>query len=344
MRSTIILSAFAAIAVGSHLQDRCLRSLILMVLTTSRPFSKVAVQTPTYNPTLAAASASANAIPSPVATAAASRRVLRDVDASWGQQPLGSGNVSIPDTPQGFLKDKNYTAIANEAITPGGYTKSFSNLQASIQEHGYLGLYTLTSYDTMQCQELCDSVDSCTAFNIYIERNPTVKPAPACANPQSTINYKCTLHANQVNPASATNTGQYRQSFQVVITCSNGYSKNAAPLSYANFTRPIELGGAINAPDSAISGSSSSQADTTLVYAQLLAKLLPRMTTKPPQMGLIRHNFLNSYVISIDSTPHGTYCAMYTKAWEKAYSTNYGQYRESQYYSVSQSFGYTLTV
>ena len=34
--------------------------------------------------------------------------------------------------------------------------------------------------------------------------------------------------------------------------------------------------------------------------------------------------------------------SMYTKPWEKKYSTNYGQYRGSNYYSVSSSYGYTL--
>lgn len=33
---------------------------------------------------------------------------------------------------------------------------------------------------------------------------------------------------------------------------------------------------------------------------------------------------------------------MYTRTWEKRYSTNYGQYRGTSYYSVSQSYGYTL--
>jgi len=351
MRSAIVFSAFAAIAAASPIANPAPQLIDIDGINAANspvpqgPSVGIAVQTPTYNPTLAAASASANAIATPVATTVASRRVVRDVDAPCGQQPPGSGNVSVPDTPQGFLKDKNYTTIANKATTPGGYTKSFSNLQASINENGYLGLYTLTSYDTMQCQELCDSVDSCTAFNIYIERDPTVKPAPACANPASTINYKCTLYANQVNSASATNTGQYRQKFEVVIAGSNGYNKNASPPSYGNFTGPTELAGAINAPDSSYIGFKFFPGgyDPSLCVAACQATTTyDRETASNGTYAPC--NFFNSYVISINSAPQGTYCAMYTKAWGKAYSTNYGQYRGSQYYSVSQSFGYTLTV
>ena len=55
-------------------------------------------------------------------------------------------------------------------------------------------------------------------------------------------------------------------------------------------------------------------------------------------------NFFNSYVLSENNTPLGTYCSMYSQAYGRPYDTNYGQYdNEGNYYSVSSSYGYTLT-
>lgn len=55
-------------------------------------------------------------------------------------------------------------------------------------------------------------------------------------------------------------------------------------------------------------------------------------------------NFFNSYILSENDSPIGTYCSFYTQAWDKSYATNTGQYDSSgNYYSVASSYGYTLT-
>ena len=113
-----------------------------------------------------------------------------------------------------------------------------------------MGLYTLQTYDTVKCQQLCDATAYCSGINIYLERDPSVNPATGCDNPASITNFKCTLFGAPVTSDSATNVGQWRDNFHVVITGSNGYSKNAPPPSYTNFTGPTEFGGAINAPSS----------------------------------------------------------------------------------------------
>jgi len=46
-----------------------------------------------------------------------------------------------------------------------------------------------------------------------------------------------------VTASSATNTGQYREDFRVVIAGSNGYSKAQAP-SLSGFSAPVALAGA----------------------------------------------------------------------------------------------------
>jgi len=53
---------------------------------------------------------------------------------------------------------------------------------------------------------------------------------------------------------------------------------------------------------------------------------------------------LDSYVVSENNVAQGTYCAFYTQSYDESYATNYGQYdAEGNYYSVSNSYGYTLT-
>lgn len=54
-------------------------------------------------------------------------------------------------------------------------------------------------------------------------------------------------------------------------------------------------------------------------------------------------NFFNSYILSENNSPIGTYCSYYTKAWGRSYATNTGQYDgNGNYYSVSSSYSYTL--
>ncbi|KAL8793126.1 MAG: hypothetical protein Q9195_004238 [Heterodermia aff. obscurata] len=92
------------------------------------------------------------------------------------------------------------------------------------------------------------SASGCSAFNIYIERDPSVDPASACPNPPSTTNYKCTLWGAPVAAQEATNSGGYRNDFHIVITGSNAYNKDAPPAAISGFFGPQELGGSIDAP------------------------------------------------------------------------------------------------
>ena len=116
-----------------------------------------------------------------------------------------------------------FQAMASAAPTPDGYEVVFINSNASLTASDYMGLYTLTSYDTLGCASLCDQASGCQAFNMYIERDPSLNAsAENCPNPPSTTNYKCTLWGTPISVDEATNFGQYQDSFQVVIAGSNG--------------------------------------------------------------------------------------------------------------------------
>jgi hypothetical protein len=54
-----------------------------------------------------------------------------------------------------------------------------------------MGLHTLNAFDTLTCASLCDQASGCLAFNMYIERDPTLDPNDSlCPNPPSLVNYK----------------------------------------------------------------------------------------------------------------------------------------------------------
>lgn len=227
---------------------------------------------------------------------------------------------------------------------PQGYSLSFSDVQGAVEGPSYLGYYTLNSFDTVKCQEYCDTAPACYGINVYIERDASEIPADACPNPASTVNYKCSLWGSAVSSDMATNVGQWQDQFHVVITGSNGYTKNAAPPSYQNFTGPIELGGAIQAP-SGYMGSSFFSGP----YDPSQCAAVCQAATEYDKEHLVNSdgtydacNFFNAFVLSDNNVPQGIECQYYTQAWDKSYSTNYGQYRDTDYWSVSSSYGYSL--
>ena len=87
----------------------------------------------------------------------------------------------------------------------------------------YLTFVTLDKYEPLSCAAYCDKTNGCSAFNIYFERDPSKTPnAEDCPNPPSTTNIKCALWGNVVTSQQATNTGQWRNDFQIVVAGSSG--------------------------------------------------------------------------------------------------------------------------
>ncbi|KAL8692578.1 MAG: hypothetical protein Q9218_002426 [Villophora microphyllina] len=274
-------------------------------------------------------------------------------DGNCAVQPAGYGPVPSPDTPEAFLADPGFQAQATNAPTPDGYSAVFTNVQASLSASNYMGLRTLQSFDTLGCASLCDQADGCEAFNMYIERDPSVDPnATDCPNPPSTTNYKCTLWGAPVAAVQANNEGQWRDDFKVVITGSNGYNKASPPDPITGFTGPQELGGAINAPldngKNTYMGYkyypfSQTQGYTPSTCAAACQAQTGYNSRHPAADGTYATcSFFDAYVLSENAAPQGLYCSLYSKSWAPSYATNYGQYRGSDRYTVSRSYSYTL--
>ncbi|KAL8686169.1 MAG: hypothetical protein Q9224_005531, partial [Gallowayella concinna] len=181
--------------------------------------------------------------------AIAPRSRLYRRDGNCAVQPAGNGPVSSPDTPAAFLSNSVYPAMAENATIPDGYSMVMQNGDGSLSASNYMGLKTLKSYDTLGCASLCDQATGCQAFNMYVERDPSMDPnVDSCPNPPSTTNFKCTLWGATVSAAQATNKGQWRDSFQIVIAASNAYNRATPPPAIACYNGPAALPGAINAP------------------------------------------------------------------------------------------------
>ncbi|KAF1970080.1 hypothetical protein BU23DRAFT_374903, partial [Bimuria novae-zelandiae CBS 107.79] len=158
-------------------------------------------------------------------------------------QPAAYGPPTTPDTPEAFKSNQVYHNMALNAKTPTGYTQTFKDLSASVNANSYLAYKLLTSYDVAGCAAYCDSDDVCEGFNIYIERDPAWNPDQcSCQNPSSIAQYKCSIFGSGVSKEAATNYGQTRNDFEIVIVGSNGYEKTRTPPPPPGWNNPQDCG------------------------------------------------------------------------------------------------------
>ncbi|KAI4120592.1 MAG: hypothetical protein LQ341_007525 [Variospora aurantia] len=282
------------------------------------------------------------------------RDYLDKRDGDCRPLPPGSGPVSSPDTPEAFSANPAYSSLALNATTPDGYSSVMKNLDASLAATNYLSNSVLTSYDTLACASLCNRVVECQAFNLYIERNPTLDPNTViCPNPPSTTNFKCTLWGSIVSAAQATNRGYMSASFSVVIAGSNAYNKAAPPPSVPCYAGPTAFGGAIQAPKNALGQDtflgnrfyaySADQAYNTSICAAYCSEVTGYNSRHPaPDRSYKTCAFFNPYSLTKNGVPSGFHCALFTDVWDASYGTNYGYTTGSDRYTISRSFGYSL--
>ncbi|KAF2999739.1 hypothetical protein E8E13_004471 [Curvularia kusanoi] len=299
-----------------------------------------------YNPTAAA---------SAVAEVVKNEGVVekRDVSTACGAA-LPDGNGPVPGT--GTTND--YTAEgsslrlnAQQATTPTGYDLSFVDQLGSSQQIGYLTYKILDSYDPSKCSAACDAEKFCSGFNIYYERDPKYDPKDGCTNPEPVTNIKCSLYGYNVAKAAATNNGQWRRDFHVVITGSNGYSKqNKALPTATDFKAPVSLPAAINAPlDNGYDTYNGMRLFNDNPYDPSLCAAACRAQTqndveRPASDGTYKTcNFFTSYVLTKNDVPLGTYCSFYTRHWDDTYAVNTGYYYGDDVYKVRNAASYDIT-
>ncbi|KAK8085995.1 hypothetical protein PG994_000969 [Apiospora phragmitis] len=236
-------------------------------------------------------------------------------------QPLGSGPVPSPDTPDSFLSWPDFANAANGAQAPNNYVQTFANLQAANNDYGYLGFTTLTSYDTQACATACDNTSGCSAINIYFERDPSLNPDDfSCPNPASTTTIKCVFWGGPVDADNAKDKGKPISQFQVVMAGSNGYvKKNFGTL--AGYTSPLNgdaVNYALNAPSDCTGANTFMGAKTFTdgpFDASLCAAACEAQTKynveHPPATGAPQTcQFFNTYMLMKNGVAEAQICAM----------------------------------
>ncbi|KAB8289846.1 hypothetical protein EYC80_010478 [Monilinia laxa] len=277
------------------------------------------------------------------------------VSTPCATQPDGYGPKVQPDTVDAFLAYSEFHSEAKNAVTPSSYTQTFVDLNAAVTANTYLGLTTFTSYDVAQCGALCDKTDLCTGFNIYVERDPSVNPSDSCSNPASITNYKCTLWGSGVDSASATNNGQWRDSFQVVITGSNGYEKEVTPPAQPGWQPPQQCGGGTKGhshPSTCLgqsffpgpynpalcAGYAVAQNKKNLSLVSSWMQAIYKMTNYSPYQC----KFFNSYMLEKNGKPMGTYCSLFTQSYGSSQATYEPGQQGSDKWTCSRSYSYSL--
>lgn len=269
-------------------------------------------------------------------------------------QPAGYGPPTTnPDTAAAFVANPVYHQLAQSAASPSGYAQTFKDLNASVNANSYMGLYTLQSYDVAGCAAKCDSTNLCTAFNLYIERDPSFNPDQCSCTGDSVpsiANYKCTLWGSGVTAAAATNSGQTRSGFSVVIAGSNGYAKtnNTTPATPPGWTNPQNCSGIHNHPrtcigeqlfkgvfDVSICATYAAAQNAANVKSGILNMILSWLGYNPGKC-----NFFNAFMLTQDGVAQGTYCKLFAQQYAPSLAGTFPGWNGGHYLGVESSWSY----
>jgi hypothetical protein len=166
--------------------------------------------------------------------------------------PLGVSTAPEPSnkTLSAFTHGQKYDQLALNTSTPVGYAATIKNANCAFSSTRYMLYVQLDSYSPESCAQLCNEHEGCdyckfNAFtphhhasmliipffivNIYIQRDPSQIPGPACPNPDPIFVTKCALYSLPEKASSCTNFGQHigpadanGEAFKVAIRSSNG--------------------------------------------------------------------------------------------------------------------------
>jgi hypothetical protein len=260
-------------------------------------------------------------------------------------QPDGFGPVSSPDTVEPFRNNEVLHNMAKSASDPKGYTNTFKDLSAAVNANTYLGYRTLESYDVQSCADWCDDKELCTAFNIYIERDPKWNPEKcSCDQPDSITNFKCSLWGSGVEPEAANNGGQNRGEFEVAIIGSNGYekTKETEPETPEGCEKPQKCPAVHDHPSTCIGEHFFPGPYDVAICAKYAHAHNQKHQSSKHHTKSGHCSFFNAFMIKEDHVAKGTYCKLFSKEYPtKAAAWVPGWYK-NKWYSVESSWSYSI--
>jgi hypothetical protein len=270
-------------------------------------------------------------------------------------QPAAYGPPTTPDTVEAFQKNPVYSNQALQAKTPSGYVQTFKNFNASVNSNSYLAYKILESYDVAGCAKYCDDTELCQGFNVYVERDPVWNPDQcSCKNPTSMAQYKCSIFGSGVEKSAATNFGEQRDDFQVVIVGSNGYEKDVehtTPPTCPGYNNPQDCGtklhdqpryciGEQSFPgpfDASLCAAYATKQNAVNLKAGLFSKLLSIFGFSNGKCVQFQ-----AAELEVDGAGWGTHCRLFTKKFDKGQANLDISYGGSSKWSCGKSYTYDL--
>ncbi|TDZ30003.1 hypothetical protein C8035_v003473 [Colletotrichum spinosum] len=275
---------------------------------------------------------------------APTKRRARQINArgACDALPLGSGPTPTPDTDTAFLADPYFPNAALAASTPSGWFQTFQNLQGATSTASYITYKTYAAYNPSQCAADCTALTGCASFNIFFERSPSIDPADSCPTPSSTTVIKCSFWGVTIGPSTATNVGQNRNKFHVVIAGSNGYQLQAPVYDVAGYNATFTNAATINAPTECNSyitykAHVNQPYDPALCAADCAAQ---RLETTP--FNGLTCRYFTTYTLVKNGIAQAQICALYSRSWDKSYATNTGYTSGSDVYTIQYAYSYTF--
>lgn len=215
-------------------------------------------------------------------------------------------------------------------------------------------------------------ISSADILHSYAERDPSLAPstnqstAPTvwgrdCPNPPSMTTFKCTLWGSSIDASTATNKGEKREEFEVVITASgkflavitnqpqsnlltDGYDRTdvaVPPAPQPNPPKPPKNcgGKGIDAPKYCMGNHFfPGPYNPHACYDYAIS-----LNSANKKAGLSQScSYFNAYYLHKNGKPHGTYCNLYNSVLDNSWATYSGGMSGSDKYECKQSWGFTL--
>ncbi|KAI5204513.1 hypothetical protein E4T39_03600 [Aureobasidium subglaciale] len=254
--------------------------------------------------------------------------------------------IPSPNTPTQFLVDTSMAGLASAQYYPtAGYSTSFTSQLAGVSSPSYLGYQQLSSYDPRACAAYCNARSDCNAFNIYMQRTPSFIPDNNCPDPSAGTSITCALFGSYIDSSMATNIGQYRKDFMVVIQGSNGYNLNPAPAAISSFQGPNALDGVAYSANIFLGQKYFSAYDVSQCSALCTAySANSRATAQSNRVSTYTPcNYFNAFNLTLNGQPQLMGCYLFSTS----NAANFDTYRTASdssgtVYNLTNSYGYAL--
>ncbi|KAK0754544.1 hypothetical protein B0T18DRAFT_424916 [Schizothecium vesticola] len=281
----------------------------------------------------------------------------RQLVMSCSTRPHNGPLITNPDTIERFKEYAGSVAKATDASVPKGYkfVDAFVGLEAAAIHSSYMASLGPEGYKPEQCAEACNLIEGCQSFNIFFERVPlivdpiTLAPNPSVCpgkvdSPSATL-IRCAFYTDVVQPADATNVGQWFGEFPAAIAGSSAFQRSGdgASASLRDFLGPVDFGNQAietSGPDY-LRIEQFGDPSPTPEYNPFLCAI--SCASQVAADGRPECVFFNAYIEHTNFEKAVFVCAYYSKEHSLDQATNKGQIDgDGNVHTITSSFGYSL--